>query len=147
MFTDQGVEDKNYDKFEELKQEADQLSKESKDPLTFELEKVKREVVCRKEMYKMAKEKNVSKYFILDSILKGGVYAAARGYVSTFELSLSNVQKFREEFKMDYDNFSNVAMHLQKVISTGGNVNNDWSKIKGNADAWIHGRIARKLKN
>lgn len=147
MLTDQGVEDKNYDKFEELKQEAEQLCKESKDPLTFELEKVMREVVCRKEMYKMAKEKKVSKNFIVYSILKGGFYAAARGYVSTFELSLSNVQKYREDFKMDYDNFSNVALHLQKVISTSGNVDNDWSKMKGNADKWIHRRITRKLKN
>ena len=146
MFTDQGVEDKNYDKFEELKQEAEQLCKESKDPLTFELEKVMREVICRKEMYKMAKEKRVSKYFILDSIVKGGFYAAARGYVSTFELSLSNVQKFREDFKMDYDNFFSVGLHLQKVISTDGNVDNDWLKLKGNADEWIHTRITRKLK-
>ena len=138
------MEDKNYDKFEELKQEAEQLCKESQDPLTFKLEKVKREVCCRKEMYKMAKEKRVSQYFILDSILKGGFHAAARGYVSTFELSLSNVQKFREDFKMDYENFSSVILHLQKVISTDENVDSDWSKIK--ADKWIHGRITRKLK-
>ena len=140
------MEDKNYDRFEELRQEAEQLRKESRDPLTFELEKVKGEVFCRKEMYKMAKEKRVSNSFILDSIIKGGFYAAARGYVSTFELSLSNVQKYREDFKMDYDNFSSVALLLQKVISTDGNVDNDWSNIKINADKWIHGRITRKLK-
>ena len=46
---------------------------------------------------------------------------------------------------MDYDNLSSVILQLNKVFDKDGNVDNDWSEIKVNADKWINGMIAKKL--
>ena len=61
--------DEKYEQFEKLKREATSPSN------------IERKVQCYKEMYKLAKEKQASRSFILSDILDKGFYFAVQGYL------------------------------------------------------------------
>ena len=73
--------DEKYEQFEKLKREAEDLYRQSNVPFTSGVENMKREVQCYKEMYKLAKEKQASRQFILYDILTEGFDAAVQGYL------------------------------------------------------------------
>ena len=77
----ENCQDEKYEKFELLKQEAEALFEQSSNPFHFGVENMKREVQLYKEMYKLAKEKQASRMFILSDILKEGFNAAVQGYL------------------------------------------------------------------
>ena len=75
----ENCEDEKYEKFELLKQEAEALYEQSN--IFQSIGNMRREVQCYKEMYKLAKEKQATRIFILSDILKEGFNAAVQGYL------------------------------------------------------------------
>ena len=103
-------DDKNYEKFAKLQQEAEILSGDETNSWIYQLEKIKKEVSCYKEMYKLAKEKNVSRLFIIDYILNPAFDAAVQGYLSS--LAFVKDRTKNQEFKSYCDGFSRAGEQI-----------------------------------
>ena len=115
-------EDEKYHMFEELQKEAQKLDMlknlRSRTKSDQEIEKIRREVFCYKEMYKLAKEKNAGKLFILIYILEGGFNVALHGFLTT--PTRSNFKNLLE-FKNDCDNFSKVGEIIAQKFEKSSN--------------------------
>ena len=77
-----------YEKFEKLKIKAKELQEMSNGSFPL-LENVKEEILCYKEMYKLAKEKKASRIFILKEIMDKGFDAALQGYLISVKFQKS----------------------------------------------------------
>ena len=75
-------DNEKYEKFEKLKIKAKELQEMSNGTFPL-LENVKQEILCYKEMYKLAKEKKASRLIILKEIMDKGFDAALQGYLSS----------------------------------------------------------------
>ena len=124
--------DEKYEKFQQLKQEANTLLSESKSLESFQLEKICKEIFCYKEMYKLAKEKKAPRSFIVYEILDNGFNAAVQGYLCA--QSFCDVQKM-SEFKKECDNFSKVGEQVSKCVSK--KTSEEWQIRRHNFDNWI----------
>ena len=82
----ENCQDEKYEKFELLKQEAEALYKQSN--IFQSIGNMRREVQCYKEMYKLAKEKQATRIFILSDVLKEGFNAAVQGYLQVMEMKI-----------------------------------------------------------
>ena len=82
----ENCQDDKYKKFELLKQEAEALYEQSN--IFQSIGNMRREVQCYKEMYKLAKEKQATRIFILSDILKEGFNAAVQGYLQVRDMTI-----------------------------------------------------------
>ena len=100
----ENCQDEKYEKFETLKQDAEALFEQSSNPFHFGVENMRREVQLYKEMYKLAKEKQASRMFILSDILKEGFNAAVQGYLQVMNNcdNLDNTIVFRNCILLKY---------------------------------------------
>ena len=129
-------DDKNYEKFAKLQQEAEILSGDETNSWIYQLEKIKKEVSCYKEMYNLAKEKKVSREFIINYILNPAFGAATQGYLSSFGSVTGRVQN--QEFKSDCDSFSRAGEQLSTdVLGREHPISIEWKKKRCDFDAWI----------
>ena len=128
-----------YEKFAQLDQEAKILKLDETKSWIYQLEKIKKEVSCYKEMYKLAKEKNVSRGFIFAKILNPAFDAAVQGYLSSFGSIEGRVQNL--EFKSDCEKLSKVGEKMSTQLFGQEEVplyiGNEWKKRRYDFDAWI----------
>ena len=135
-------DDEIYEKFENLKQEAYNLLNLSNQPGGFQYENTKKEIICYKEMYKLAKVKNTSKTLIVKEILEDGFNAAVQGYIYS-RMSFDN--KHMQEFKHACVIFSNVGEQISvMVFGTKHNISKEWTKRRFNFEKWIEEKIYKK---
>ena len=134
--------DEKYEKFAKLQQEAEILSGDETNSWIYQLEKIKKEVSCYKEMYKLAKEKNVSREYIINYILNPAVDAATQGYLSSFGSVTGRVQN--QEFRSDCDSFSRAGEQISiDVLGREHPISIEWKKKRCDFDAWIkYGGVA-----
>ena len=133
-----------YEKFEKLQQEAEVLGRDETNSWFYQLEKIKKEVSCYKEMYKLAKEKNASRGFILTTILKHGFTAATQGYLSSLDNVEGRVQN--QEFKSDCEKFSTVGEQIStQLLGQEDPITIEWKKRRHDFEAWI--RESRLFRN
>ena len=139
-------DDKKYEKFAQLEQEAKILKLDETNSWIYQLEKIRKEVSCYKEMYKLAKEKNVSRGFIFAKILNPAFDAAVQGYLSSFGSIEKRVQN--QEFKSDCDMFSKVGEKMSTQLfgqEVPHYIGNEWKKRRYDFDAWI--RETKSFRN
>ena len=136
--------DKKYEKFAKLQQEAEVLGSDETNSWFYQMEKIKKEVTCYKEMYILAKEKNVSRGFILTKILEPGFTAATQGYLTSVDDVEGIVRN--QEFKSDCDSFSRIGEKISKqLLGQEHHVTNGWKKKRYDFEAWI--RESRLFRN
>ena len=121
-------EDGTSEKFEKLQKELKVIEglREVEGPQDLEFIPkyfgiLEREILCFKEMYKLAKERKAVREFIDKEILEGGFLTAAEGYRLATGLTDdcdygSICPKYMEKFKKDGENFSRVAIQILKFI-------------------------------
>ena len=70
-----------YEKFDQLKNEAKLLQNDyyNNPKKKFRMNKILEEAICYKEMYDLAREKNASRSFIINTIIDNGFDAAVQG--------------------------------------------------------------------
>ena len=73
----------------------------------------KRQISCYKEMYKLAKEKNVPRSFIIHTILSPGFKAAIYGYKLATK---SNKILMADDFRKECDIFFTAGVKLSKIV-------------------------------
>ena len=128
--------DEKYEEFAKLQEEAEILSGDETNSWIYQLEKIKKEVSCYKEMYKLAKEKNVSREFIINYILNPAIDAATQGYLSSFGSVTGRVQN--QEFKSDCNRFSKAGEQISTdVLGREHPISIEWKKKRCDFDAWI----------
>ena len=125
-------QDEIYEKFQQLKEEANQLLSDSKEIESFQIDKICKEIFCYKEMYKLAKEKKAARSFIIYEILDNGFNAAVQGYLCA--RGVNDLQKMAQ-FKKECDNFSKVGEQVSKSISN--KTSQEWQVRRKNFDNWI----------
>ena len=125
-------QDEIYEKFQQLKEEANQLLSDSKKIESFQIDKICKEIFCYKEMYKLAKEKKAARSFIIYEILDNGFNAAVQGYLCAH--NANDLQKMTQ-FKKECDNFSKVGEQVSKSISN--KTSQEWQIRRKNFDNWI----------
>ena len=114
----------------------------SNQPGGFQYENTKKEIICYKEMYKLAKVKNTSKTLIVKEILEDGFNAAVQGYIYS-RMSFDN--KHMQEFKHACVIFSNVGEQISvMVFGTKHNISKEWTKRRFNFEKWIEEKIYKK---
>ena len=96
------------------------------------LENIKKEVVCHKEMYKLAKEKKAPRIFIVHEILDDGFNASVQGYLSS-ESSFN--QQYIDEFRKECEIFATAGEQLSKVLPM--KTLQEWKERKYNFDNWM----------
>ena len=137
-------DDKKYEKFAQLEQEAKILKLDETNSWIYQLEKIRKEVSCYKEMYKLAKEKNVSRGFIVATILNPGFHAAAQGYLSSFGFASGKVQN--QEFKSDCEKLSKVGEKISTdLFGQEVPVTMEWKKRRYDFESWI--RETKSFRN
>ena len=126
-------DDGKYQLFEKLLQEVKKcMQNQQHKNRNAHLENIKKEVICHKEMYKLAKDKRAPRTFIVNEILDDGFNASVQGYLSAE--STYNSQ-FMEEFKKECDIFSTAGEQLSKVLPT--KTYKEWEDRKHNFENWI----------
>lgn len=128
------TDNENYEHFERLKLQTEKLRKVSNTPGSFRLTLIKKEVVCHKEMLKLAKEKRTSKAFIVNEILDSGFNAAVQGYLDA-QVSFNYVAA--EEFEKECELFSNLGEKMSKVVFGNTYVGKEWNERKHNFENYI----------
>ena len=134
-----------YENFAKLRQEAEILGRDETNSWFHQLEKIKKEVSCYKKMYKLAKEKNASRGFILTTILKHGFTAAAQGYLSSLNNVEGRVQN--QEFRTDCEIFSIVGEKISiQLLGQEDPITIEWKKRRHDFEAWIsESRLFRNM--
>jgi hypothetical protein len=136
--------DKKYEKFAKLQQEAELLGSDETNSWFYQMEKIKKEVACYKEMYILAKEKNVSRGFILTKILEPGFTAATQGYLTSVD-DIEGIVR-NQEFKSECDSFSRAGEKISKqLLGQEHHVTIGWKKKRYDFEAWI--RDSRLFRN
>ena len=96
------------------------------------LENIKKEVICHKEMYKLAKEKKAARIFIVHEILDDGFNASVQGYLSS---ESSYNQQYVDQFKKECEIFAIAGEQLSKVLPI--KTLQEWKERKNNFDNWM----------
>ena len=136
--------DKTYEKFAKLQQETEILGSDETNSWFYQMEKIKKEVTCYKEMYILAKEKNVSRGFILTNILELGFTAATQGYLTSVD-DIEGIVR-NQEFKSACDSFSRAGEKTSKqLLGQEHHVTIGWKKKRYDFEAWI--RDSRLFRN
>ena len=126
-------DDEKYELFEKLNSEIKNcMQNQQRQDRMARLETIKKELVCHKEMYKLAKNKKAPRTFIVNEILDDGFNAAVQGYLSA-ESALN--QKFMEEFQKECEIFATAGEQLSKVLSK--KTVREWNLRKHSFEDWM----------
>ena len=126
-------DDKIYEKFTKLQKEVEILCGTKSNSWVDQNEKIKKVVSCYKEMYKLAKEKKVSRGFIFSAILNPGFTSATQGYLLSLKARVPT-----QEFKSDCETFSRVGEKISTdLFGQEKPISIEWKKRKCDFEAWI----------
>ena len=116
-----------YEKYEQLFKQVKNLENSNDRLMNFT-----EEINCYKEMYKLAKEKRVSRFLIVTEILERGFRAAVQGYVNSFPNS-NEMEKFGKEIS----SFSNVGEEISKIVFGDTHYGKLWKERKYDFENWL----------
>ena len=126
-------DDETYLKFEMFQQEVRNcMQGQKKQDRAGRLENIKKEVICHKEMYKLAKEKKAARIFIVHEILDDGFNASVQGYLSS---ESSYNQQYVDQFRKECEIFAIAGEQLSKVLPI--KTLQEWKERKNNFDNWM----------